>query len=153
MGRCKQRVLALADGGFDVLDLWRNLPERVILITRTARNRRLYWLPASAPHPGPGRPASYGARAPHPADWLHAGLRNWPKQRVQVRGRWIEMRYQVLGPFVREELPDRPLFLIVTKGMHRLIGAEMASLQASRSFLLRGLCRTTRSTLGVTLSH
>ena len=124
LGRTKEYVLALADGGFDVLDLWRNLPERVILITRTARNRRLYWLPEPDPHPGPGRPASYGARAPHPADWLHAGLRNWPKKRVQVRGRWIEMRYQVLGPFVREELPERPLFLIVTKGMHRLIGQK-----------------------------
>jgi hypothetical protein len=32
------------------------------------------------------------------------------------------MRYQVLGPFVREELPERPLFLIVVKGMHRLVG-------------------------------
>lgn len=124
MGRSQQRVLALADGGFDVLDLWRNLPEGVILITRTARNRRLYWLPTPDPHPGPGRPASYGAQAPHPADWLHAGLRKWPKARVQVRGRWIEMHYQVLGPFVREELPDRPLFLIVTKGMHRLIGQK-----------------------------
>lgn len=122
LGRTGQTVLALADGGFDVLDLWRGLPERVVLITRTARNRRLYWLPSPDPHPGPGRPASYGAQAPHPADWLHAGLRNWPKQKVEVRGRRIEMCYQVLGPFVREELPDRPVFLLVTKGMHRLVG-------------------------------
>ena len=121
-GRFKQYVLALADGGFDVLDLWRDLPERVVLITRTARNRRLYWLPSGDNHPGPGRPASYGTLAPHPADWLHQGLRNWPKQKVLVRGRWIEMRYQVLVPFVREELPQRPLFLIVTKGIHRLVG-------------------------------
>lgn len=124
MGRTEQRVLALADGGFDVLDVWRNLPERVNLIVRTARNRRLYYLPADDPHPGPGRPASYGDRAPHPADWLHAGLRNWPEFRVEVRGRWIEMRYQVLGPFVREGLPDRPLFLIVSKGMHQRVGRK-----------------------------
>jgi hypothetical protein len=123
-GRSTQMILALTDGGFDVLDLWRGLPERTVLITRTARNRRLYQLPVVDPHPGPGRPASYGERAPHPSDWLHAGLRNWPKYRLQVRGRWLEMRYQVLGPFVREGLPDRPVFLIVTKGMHRLVGLK-----------------------------
>jgi hypothetical protein len=34
------------------------------------------------------------------------------------------MRYQVLGPFVREGLPEKPLFLIVVKGMHRLVGKK-----------------------------
>ena len=124
VGRSKQKILALGDGGFDVLELWRGLPEQVILIVRTARNRRLYWLPQSDPPPGPGRPASYGERAPHPSDWLHAELRNWPKQQVLVRGKWVQMRYQVLGPFVREGLPEKPLFLIVVKGMHRLVGKK-----------------------------
>lgn len=129
LGRSNQPVLALADGSFDVLDLWRGLPEGVVLMARTARNRRLFWLPAPDPHPGPGRPPSYGALAPHPADWLHAGLRNWPKQIVLVRGRCIEMRYQVLGPFVREELPEKPLFLIVTKGIHRRVGVKKPHFQ------------------------
>ena len=123
-GRARQKLLVLADGGFDVLDLWRGLPERVILVTRTARNRCLYYLPKRGHKPGPGRPASYGEPAPHPADWLHAGLRNWPTQVVDVRGKQIKMRYQVLGPFVREGLPERPLFLIVVKGMHRLVGKK-----------------------------
>lgn len=123
-GRSEQPVLALADGGFDVLDLWRDLPERVILVTRTARNRRLFYLPEAQDHPGPGRPALYGEPAPHPDDWLHAGLRNWPKPQVLVRGKSIQMRYQLLGPFVREGLPERPLFLIVVKGMHRLVGKK-----------------------------
>lgn len=123
-GRTAQKLLVLADGGFDVLDLWRELPERVTLVTRTARNRCLYDLPKSDSQPGPGRPPSYGERAPHPADWLHAGLRNWPTQVVDVRGKQIKMRYQVLGPFVREGLPKRPLFLIVVKGMHRLVGKK-----------------------------
>jgi hypothetical protein len=118
-GRAEQQILMLADGSFDVLELWRGLPERVILVTRTARNRCLYYLPKADSQPGPGRPALYGERAPHPADWLHAGLRNWPSQFVGVRGKQIKMRYQVLGPFVREGLPERPLFLIVVKGMHR----------------------------------
>jgi hypothetical protein len=123
-GRKDQTILALADGGFDVIDLWRGLPERVVLLTRTARNRCLYYLPKRAADPGPGRPASYGERAPNPAEWLHAGLRHWPTQQVQVRGKSIQMRYQVLGPYVREGLPERPLFLIVVKGMHRLIGKK-----------------------------
>lgn len=123
-GRSQQQMLVLADGSFDVLDFWRSLPERTACIVRTARNRRLYWLPKAEPHPGPGRPPSYGNLAPHPADWLHAGLRKWPTQQVWVRGKCIQMRYQTLGPFVRDELPERPLFLIVVKGMHRLIGKK-----------------------------
>jgi hypothetical protein len=119
-GREVQRVLALADGGFDVLELWRQLPERVDLVVRTARNRCLYWLPQA--YAGRGRPASYGDKAPQPAAWLHAGLRNWPKQSVRVRGKSVQMRYHLLGPFVRAGLPERPLFLLVVKGMHRLVG-------------------------------
>jgi hypothetical protein len=125
LGRAKQQILALADGSFDTLEMWRNLPEGVILAVRTARNRSLFELPTPQAHPAPGRPASYGERAPHPADWLHAGLRNWPKPSVQVRGKWIQMRYQCLGPFVREGLPERPVFLIVVKGMHRLVGKRV----------------------------
>lgn len=123
-GRRTQMILALADGGFDVLELWRSLPERAILVVRTARNRRLFWLPKPEPQPGPGRPPRYGEPAPHPAEWLHRGLRNWPKSMVWVRGKLIQMRYQVLGPFVREELPEQPLFLIVVRGMHHSVGKK-----------------------------
>ena len=75
-GRKEQKILVLADGGFDVLELWRSVPENVILVTRTARNRCLYYLPTAEAASGPGRPALYGERAPHPSAWLHAGLRN-----------------------------------------------------------------------------
>lgn len=120
-GRSAQTILALADGGFDVLELWRGLPERTILVTRTARNRALYQLPVLKAHHHPGRPPSYGDPARKPCEWLHAGLRKWPRRRVEVRGKPVQMIYQVLGPFVREGLPERPLFLIVVKGMHRLV--------------------------------
>src|SRR5512133_2203567 len=56
LGRKAQMLLVLADGGFDVLDLWRDLPENVVMITRTARNRALFYLPERDPNPGPGRP-------------------------------------------------------------------------------------------------
>ena len=123
-GRKQQKILVLADGGFDVLELWRRVPENVILVTRTARNRCLYYLPKAQAACGPGRPATYGERAPQPSAWLHAGLRKWPCQTVEVRGKTLSMRYQLLGPFVRDGLPERPLFLIVVKGMHRLVGKK-----------------------------
>jgi hypothetical protein len=118
-GRTTQPVLVLADGSFDTLGFWAGLPERTILAVRTARNRALYWLPE--PHPGPGRPADYGEQAPHPGDWLHKGL-SWQKREIPVRGKLIQMKFQVLGPFVRAGLPETPLFLCVVKGMHRKIG-------------------------------
>lgn len=118
-GRAEQFILALEDGSYDTLNFWRNLPERTILAVRTARSRRLYYLPDK--HPGRGRPARYGALAPHPCEWLHKGLA-WQKRDVWVRGRVIRMKFPVLGPFVREGLPDVPLFLIVVKGMHRKVG-------------------------------
>jgi hypothetical protein len=71
-GRKEQKILALADGGFDVLELWRRVPAGVILVTRTARNRCLYSLPQEEEHPGPGRPASYGER-PAPASGCMPG--------------------------------------------------------------------------------
>lgn len=117
--RHNQMLLTLADGAYDTLNFWRGLPERTVLAVRTARNRRLYQLPE--PASGPGRPASYGPLAPHPSEWLHRGL-TWQKREIMVRGRIITMKFQVLGPFVREGLPERPLMLIVVKGMHRQVG-------------------------------
>lgn len=118
-GRAEQLMLTLADGAYDTLNFWRGLPDRTVLAVRTVRNRRLYYLPER--HGGPGRPAQYGALAPHPGEWLHRGL-SWQKREVPVRGRTIVMKFQVLGPFVRESLPERPVFLIVVKGMHRQVG-------------------------------
>ncbi len=118
-GRHDQVLLTLADGAYDTLNFWRGLPERTVLAVRTARNRRLYELPLRPS--GPGRPPSYGALAPHPGEWLHRGL-PWPKREVPVRSRIVTMKFQVLGPFVRESLPERPLFLIVVKGRHRQVG-------------------------------
>jgi hypothetical protein len=119
VGREEQLQLALGDGSFDTLNVWRGLPERTVLAVRTARNRRLYYLPEK--HAGPGRPASYGPLAPHPCDWLHRHI-PWQKREVLVRGRTILMKFQMLGPFLREGLPEVPLFLVVVKGMHRKVG-------------------------------
>ena len=120
-GRAQQLLLTLGDGSFDTLSFWQGLPERTVLAVRTARNRRLYYLPAK--REGPGRPASYGALAPHPWEWLHKHI-SWQKRDIPVRGKTILMKFQVLGPFVREGLPEIPLFLFVVKGMHRQVGKK-----------------------------
>jgi hypothetical protein len=120
-GREPQLLLALADGSFDTLNVWRGLPERTVLAVRTARNRRLCYLPQK--REGPGRPASYGTLAPHPWEWLHKHS-TWPKRDISVRGKMILMKFQVLGPFVREGLPEIPMFLLVVKGMHRKVGKK-----------------------------
>ena len=120
-GRERQLLLALADGSFDRRNVWRSLPDRTVLAVRTARNRRLYSLPEK--RAGPGRPASYGALAPHPWEWLHKHI-TWQKREIPVRGKTILMKFQGLGPFVREGLPAIPLFLLVVKGMHRQVGKK-----------------------------
>ena len=120
-GRGQQLLLTLADGSFDTLNFWWGLPERTVLAVRTARNRRLYSLPEK--REGPGRPASYGMLAPHPWEWLHKHI-SWQKRDIPVRGKTILMKFQVLGPFVREGLPEIPMFLFVVKGMHHKVGKK-----------------------------
>jgi len=61
-GRTAQWLLFIGDGHYDHLGLWRALPDRVILVARSAKNRVLYHLPQ--PQPGcRGRRRKYTARA------------------------------------------------------------------------------------------
>lgn len=118
-GRAAQVVLWLADGSYDVLELWRQLPARCILVVRTARNRALYTLPK--PEHRVGHPAAYGEQALHPAEWLRL-RQGWTKWELHVRGQLRTMRYRVEGPFVREALPTCPVYLIVIGGTTRWVG-------------------------------
>ncbi len=111
-GRREQPLVMLGDGSFEVVDLWKRLPERVSVLARTARNRVLYHLPP----PGAHRNRRYGERAPTPQDWL-ALRKGWHKTTITVRGRAIPLTYRVEGPYVREGAPHRPLFLLVVRGL------------------------------------
>ncbi len=113
LGRTAQGLLVLADGAYDTLGLWRGLPERTVLVVRTAKNRRLRALPTHTT--GRGRPRKYGAEVPRPSAWLQE-RKGFQKSDVAVRGRTIRMRYRVLGPYLRERAPAVPLFLIVVGG-------------------------------------
>lgn len=120
-GRSTQIVLALADGGFErVVEFWKQLPQRTVLLGRTARNRVLYELPQ---YGGIGRPPDYGERAPKPSAWLR-GKQGFETTFIQVRGREREMTYRVEGPYLRDGLPDQPVFLIVVRGIDRKINGR-----------------------------
>ncbi|MDW8352837.1 MAG: hypothetical protein RML99_13085 [Anaerolineae bacterium] len=69
-GRARQAIVVLADGAFDPVGLWKALPARVVLVTRTAKNRVLHRLPMSSGHRG--RRRLYGAREQTPQQHLHA---------------------------------------------------------------------------------
>jgi hypothetical protein len=118
-GRAAQMVLWLADGSYDVLELWRQLPARCILVVRTARNRALYALPE--PELRVGRPAAYGEQALHPAQWLRL-RKGWTTWQLSVRSQVRTMRYRVEGPFVRDGLPNCVVFLIIIGGTTRWVG-------------------------------
>jgi hypothetical protein len=112
--RAAQTVLALGDGHYDELSLWRSLPEQTCLLARTAKNRALYELPP-APSGGRGRRRLYGPRAATPqAVW---GERTgWQALTLQVRGRERHLQVKVCGPFLRRGAPHCPLLLMVVRG-------------------------------------
>jgi hypothetical protein len=67
-GRHEQRLLVLGDAHFETLEGWRQLPERTVLLARTACHRALW-----APPPAEARKSrKYGARAPRPESWVGA---------------------------------------------------------------------------------
>lgn len=120
-GRSDQLLLGVGDGNYDTLELWRQLPERTLLLVRTAKNRALVELPA--PPSGRGRPCKYGGRAPAPQAWLQVES-GWRQCTVTVRGRRLRHRYRVEGPFLRKGAAQRPLFLLVVRGEHYQTGKQ-----------------------------
>lgn len=111
LGRVSQRVLMVVDGSFDTVKLWLGLPEGVILLARSAKNRVLHHLVPAGAHAN----RRYGDRAPTPqALWQQR--RGWRKVRLLIRGRQRDLQYRVEGPFLRQGAPDRPLFLLIVRG-------------------------------------
>lgn len=111
--RPHQRLLWLADGSYDTVELWRALPAGVIAAVRTARNRVLYaYLPPAARQ----RQRKYGARLAAPATLMRAWRDGAKPLTILVRGVARSMRYRLVGPVVRRGAPDVPLFLVVVSG-------------------------------------
>lgn len=116
-GRHDQQLLLVGDGSYDTAALWTGLPERTVLVARTARNRALFALPAPEPTRR-GVPRKYGERARTPAAWLQDRA-GWQQTTLTVRGRTIPTRYRVEGPFVVRTAATQPVFLVVVPGIDR----------------------------------
>ena len=116
-GRDKQRLLMVADGKYDTLTLWKQLPEGVILMARSAKNRALYHLPPDQ-QTGRGRKRLYGERALSPQQ-LWQQRTGWTQTSLEVRGRTRHLQVRVHGPFLRKGAANRPLMLIIVRGKKR----------------------------------
>jgi hypothetical protein len=116
-GRIDQDLLVVGDGSYDSAALWTELPERTILLARTARNRALFALPGPEPKRR-GAPRKYGERARTPAAWLQERS-GWQQATLLVRGRTVHTRYRVEGPYVVRKAANQPVFLLVVPGIDR----------------------------------
>jgi hypothetical protein len=112
--RGRQRVLMVADGSYDTLNLWKHLPDGVIVLARSAKNRVLHeMLP-----PGSHGNRKYGPRTLTPqAGWRKRS--GWRKVEMTVRGKVRHLQYRVSRPVLRYGAPEVPLFLITVRGKRR----------------------------------
>ena len=110
-GRTTQQLLMVADGSYDTLNLWKHLPNDVILMARSAKNRVLWRLPDTGARPN----RKYGERAPTPQQqW---GARSgWRRLTIAVRGRDRHLQVKVSGPYLRKGAANRPLMLVLVRG-------------------------------------
>ncbi len=92
----------LADGAYDTVGLWLGLPERAVVVVRTAKNRRLRELPGWSRPRAAAQVRGGGTAA---GEWLQE-RQGFQKTLVDVRGRTMQMRYRVLGPYVRERAAE-----------------------------------------------
>lgn len=112
--RSKQNILMVADGSYDTINLWKNLPDGIVLMARSAKNRVLHYLPDADAHGN----RKYGERAPAPQDIWQDKKTKWRKLKLNVRRKIRRLQYYVSEPLLREGAAERPLFLIVVRGKH-----------------------------------
>ncbi len=98
-GRDRQPILMVGDGSYDNLNLWKHLPEHVILLARSAKNRVLSELPDATMH----KNRKYGQRAPKPQDIWQDKTTSWQPLEIEVRGKKRQNKYGKLDR--RQPLP------------------------------------------------
>lgn len=118
LGRSLQKLLVVGDGTYCTAELFKELPEGVVLLARCARNRALYELPLPEKEKRRGRRRKYGRRSRAPHQWL-CERGGWQQASVMVRGREVRLRHRVEGPYLLKKAPEHPLFLLVVKGVER----------------------------------
>lgn len=112
--RPQQPLLLVGDGHYDNLKLWQQLPQGVVMMARSAKNRVLYHLPDATLHGN----CKYGKRALSPQQ-LWQTHRHWQPVDIEVRGKTRHLQVCVRGPFVRKGAADTPLMLMVVRGKQR----------------------------------
>jgi hypothetical protein len=118
--RVVQQLLVLGDGAYSTAPFLADLPARVTVLARCARNRALFALPTYRAR-GRGRQPRYGERGPTPTATLHEAT-DWQEVTVVVRGRTIPLTVTVTGPWLIKGAPFQPLALIVVRGIDRRRG-------------------------------
>jgi hypothetical protein len=117
-GRTEQPLLVFADGSYDVNKLWASVPTRTTLVARCAKNRKLRRLPQEPQAGQRGARRKYGETVPAPEQMRHEQAA-WQKVGISVRGKELQIKCRVTGPFLVEGAPDTPLMLLLVKGYHR----------------------------------
>jgi hypothetical protein len=113
-GQAQRPVLVLGDGAYANAKLLKELPANTWLLARCAKNRRFWTRPAAQPERG--RKRRYGVVAPTPQELLTSTVR-FQTVPVAVRGRTVRARVHVTGPLLVRPVPERPLVLLVVKGV------------------------------------
>lgn len=116
-GQADRYLFALGDASFDHLELWPALPANTGMMVRTKRNRVLFELPPP-PTGKRGRPCSYGAQLSPPHQLLNQ-RKEFKTDTISIRSHKRTIRYRLVGPVLRDELPDHPLFLLIIGGGKR----------------------------------
>jgi len=130
-----RRLLVACDGRFTNGTVLRALPERTTLIGRVRRDTALCHLPEAGE--GPGRPRSYGMRAPTPEELAADPAHPWQAVRVHAAGRVHEMRAKTLGPLRwRAAGPQHAFRLVVVAPLAYRPSASARLLYRKPAYLL-----------------
>jgi hypothetical protein len=107
-------LITTVDGSYTNRTVIKNLPDRTILIGRTRKDTRLFFLPFE--QPARGRKRLYGERAPTPEQIRLDDTIPWQTVRVFASGKVHDCQVKTLEPVLWEAAgADNPLRLVVIR--------------------------------------
>lgn len=111
----KKTLLMAVDNRFTNRKVFKNIPERTVLIGRLRHDSCLYYLPEAEDQPqGKGRKKSYGQRAPTPEEIRKDEIIPWQRVPVFAAGKTHNFKLKVISPLLwRPAGADKPLTLVV----------------------------------------
>jgi hypothetical protein len=141
-GRSSQELIVFADGSYDVNKLWTGLPPNTTLVTRCAKNRKLFGLASVDPFKRRGAHRKFGERAPAPSQ-MRKEKTYWNQIAIPVRGRLVHVKCRIEGPFLVEGASTKPLMLVLVKGYH-LNGAKSRARKEPCQYLVNAASKEGR---------